>query len=824
MKFRDSAERTSLNLMAHALRTWNEATGALDRLDVDPLPHQITLVHRILSSGNTNWLVADDVGLGKTIEVGLLLGALERRQNLRRILVVVPSGLTRQWKDEMLTKFNRKFRIYGRDFEIEQSDEWGLYEKVIVSLDLAKPRNAEDDGIDFSTRFGTVLGAGKWDIVIFDEAHRLSRDIAGRTTLRYKLARALREQSDSVILLTGTPHQGDVGRFKNLLKLVRPELAESIDEIEDDPSVVADIVLRNRKIDVVDAEGKFIFRGLLVRRAEIPNSPETLELERRLGLYLRRGYRAGDSIGGRSGRAIGFVMTIYRKLASSSVWALFVAMTKRKQRLLGELPTGPSEVDLEAEAQYEIGEDNDNLAEVSAGEPTGLFFDEELHSLNAVLDQARASIAADRKILELEKIAADLVVSQNKKLLIFTEYRATQSYIKRRIEQEVGRTAVLIHGGMTVDEKQEAIDAFDSDTQILISTEAGGEGLNLQRNCHVLVNYDLPWNPARLQQRIGRLYRYGQQEKVVVINLTSKDTIDNEVLATVLERLEAVVRQMGQVSTEYDERHHSEVLGDLLDRLDINDLLEEARTGGVERTTQRVDDAIQRARESKRLQDDILANMSTLDGNSWQRLGAFTTKDLATFIKRSAALCGVDVGLLDDPERFDLRLPEALRGRFPEFANRSFIEARTNRSTAAGRTLLDFSSTFVRHLVDTVTRAEFGGGFGVIETDVADQLIGAMLVHFQNEQGEPRGVDLIAATRDQLGHIAVDNSGLRPLFERAQRTSATVSADPKGRKDRIDAIFDRIESEVAAVSEISRHAGGLFAIGIADVSSTPSVK
>lgn len=814
MRFRDSGERTSLNLMAHALRTWNEATGALDRLDVDPLPHQITLVHRILSSGNTNWLVADDVGLGKTIEMGLLLGALERRQRLRRILIVVPSGLTRQWKDEMLVKFSRQFRIYGRDFEVEHPEEWGLYEKVIVSLDLAKPKTAEDDGSDFSTRFGAILSAGSWDIVIFDEAHRLSRDIAGRTTLRYKLAKALRERSDSMVLLTGTPHQGDVGRFQNLLKLARPDLSAAIDDIDDDPHVVADIVLRNRKIDVVDAEGNFIFRGILVRRAEIPNSPESVELERKLSIYLRRGYRAGDAIGGRSGRAIGFVMTIYRKLASSSVWALFVAMTKRKQRLLGELPSGPSVLDLDAETQSEVGEDDDNLTEVSFGEGTDVFFDDELADLDAVLAQARSSLAADRKILELQKVVADLVLHQKKKLLIFTEYRATQEYIRSRIETELNCAAILIHGGMSVDEKQNAISSFDNETPILISTEAGGEGLNLQRNCHVMVNYDLPWNPARLQQRIGRLYRYGQPEKVVVINLASKDTIDNDVLATVLERLDSVVRQMGTVSTEYDDRHHSEVLGDLLDRLDINDLLEEARSGGVERTTQRIDDAIRRAQESRRLQEDLMSSISTVGDQSWRSLGAFSTADLAIFITRAAAVCAVEVELLDDTERFNLRLPESLRGRFPEFANRTLIEARTNRAARAGRVLLDFSSSFVRYLVDIVTRSEFGGGFGVVKNADSDLLIAAMLIHFQNEQGESRGVDLIAASRSTSGSIVVDNSSLRSLFEGVQITGTLSVIDPKERSDRITAIFDRIEAQAAGVSEISRHAGGLFPIGI----------
>lgn len=816
-RYSDSGERTSLNLMAHALRTWNEATGALDRLDVDPLPHQITLVHRILSSGNTNWLIADDVGLGKTIEVGLLLAALERRQNLRRILVVVPSGLTRQWKDEMQTKFDRRFRIYGRDFEIHDTAEWGLYEQVIVSLDLAKPKSSDDIGDDLSTRFGKIVNSGKWDAIIFDEAHRLSRDDAGRTTQRFRLAKSLRERCDSLILLTGTPHQGDVGKFQNLLKLVRPDLGEYIDDIDSDPGVVSEIVLRNRKIDAVDAEGNFIFHGILVKLVETQSTRSSEELHRRLAEYLRRGYRASDNIGGNSGRAIGFVMTIYRKLASSSVWALFVALTKRKQRLLAEAPVGPSGFDLSAESQSEVGEDEDDLTEAETGAEA--FFASELEDIEGVLQQAKACIPEDRKFLELGGIIEDLVVSQGKKLLVFSEYRATQTYIERRIKKKYGIDSCLIHGGMSVDEKQESIGEFEADVDILISTEAGGEGLNLQRNCSVVVNYDLPWNPARLQQRIGRLYRYGQKDKVIVINLTSRDTIDNLILSTVMQRLEYVVRQMSPVSSEYDDRHSSEVLGELLERLDINELLDEARTGGVERTIERVDGAIERARQSKKLQDELLTNISTLDGDSWRRLGAFTTRDLANFIKRSAVVCGIEVSSFEDPERFDIRLPERLRGRFPEFGNRTLVEVRTYRGEGpkvVTRILLDFSSPFVRYLVDFVTRPEFGGGFGVVPVHEEPSVLAAMLVHFQNDQGEPRGIDLLVGTRDKAGAIKIDNSLVRPLFLAHQETVAVSAMDPTPRRNVVESIFDRIEIEVSGSTDQQRLPNGLFPIGIVE--------
>jgi SNF2 family DNA or RNA helicase len=160
MQHKDAGERWALRVMAHALRSWNETTGALDRLDVDPLPHQIQLVHKILASGQTNWIIADDVGLGKTIEVGLLIAALDQQNRARRVLIICPPGLTRQWQDEMRLKFDRTYEVYGTDFRIDDVWKWKLHDHVIASLDLTKPRGADDDGIDGTTHFGKLLASG----------------------------------------------------------------------------------------------------------------------------------------------------------------------------------------------------------------------------------------------------------------------------------------------------------------------------------------------------------------------------------------------------------------------------------------------------------------------------------------------------------------------------------------------------------------------------------------------------------------------------------------------------------------------------------------
>ena len=814
------AERVALNAMAHALRLWNEATGALDRLDVDPLPHQISLVHKIMTSGTTNWLIADDVGLGKTIEIGLLLAALERRRSVRRVLIVVPAGLTRQWQDEMEAKFDKRFLIYGRDFDIQSPKDWPRYERVIVSLDLAKPQTIEDTGIDPGTRYGMLLGAGTWDAIVFDEAHRLSRGERGQTTLRYRLAAALRAKTDALLLLTGTPHQGDTARFQNLLTLVRPDSAAAIQMLEFNPEIVREMIIRNRKIDAVDADGKFIFRGAIVRRVLVPLTDGPRDLERLLRDYFRRGYAASERIGGSKGRAVGFVMTIYRKLASSSVFALAVALMKRRGRLIearvdDEVREAASFA--EAEDPTELGEADDLLSDITIAGTTTPFFADEVAWLDQLIAKARACFSDDPKRAELIRTVADLVVTKRQKLLIFTEYRSTQEYLRLALEK-LGSKTVLINGGQGLDEKRRAIENFEGEADVLISTEAGGEGLNLHRRCHVMINYDLPWNPSRLTQRIGRLYRYGQKQQVIVLNFHAHDTIDNEILDGVMERLDRVVSGMAAVNAEFSEGYYIEVLGELLERLDIGELLAEAQEGRVERSNERIEAAIAAAQQAKSMQDEVLQGAERHDPEGWKDLGALSTAHLASFIRRAAPFLEVDVEPGRDVESFTLRLPAALRGIFPEFGGRTVIEASTRRGSTARRAqaeMMDFASSFVRHLVSAVTAPEFHGAYGVLDSpEQSGRLTGVFLSRFQNDQGRPTGQDLIVAVKQADGRMAVDNSSLLELFLERQLSAAKPVSHASARTIAIDALADRAEIEMAERCTRFQHPNGLVCVAV----------
>lgn len=626
-----AAERFRLRTLAHALATWNENTGALSRFDIDPLPHQIHLVHHILASGNLNWLIADDVGLGKTIETGLLIAALKQRKLASRVLIVVPAGLTRQWQEDLKYKFGMEdFAIYGRDFEINDIGHWKLYDLVIGSLDRFKDE----------AHLAKLLQAPPWDLIVFDEAHRLSRRQYGLKfdySERFRLSQALRTRSDNFVFLTATPHQGMQDKFVALLELLRPQWKDAFEQLEEDPSVLRRMVFRNRKADVTDAQGNFIFRGQTSRVISVEISAEARAFDVDLSAYFTRGYAAAGRTHGLQGRAIGFVMSVYRKLAASSVAAIRGALERRIVKLQSRADAGEWSPDTGPEDERYEGEWEEQ-ASGSARE----FFAGEIETLKALHARATALMGGDRKLAAfLDAIVAPVIADEEERLLIFSEYRGTQEYLRAALAARYGdSTVALIHGSMTVDERRAAIREFEEGGRFLISTEAGGEGINLQRRCHLLVNFDLPWNPMRLAQRIGRLYRYGQQKHVVAFNVQGAQTADEHIVGVMYQRLDKVAKDMATVGEEYSENLHAEILGQLADLLDVEQILEEARSAGIDRTKVRVDEALRRAQESAGLQRELFRNAASYDPSSLRESIELGPEHLEAFVLGMIRLLG----------------------------------------------------------------------------------------------------------------------------------------------------------------------------------------
>lgn len=813
----DHAERFRLKLLANALESWNNLTGALDRLDIDPLPHQIQLVHRILSSGNYNWLIADDVGLGKTIEVGLLLAALKRKGQARRVLVVSPAGLTRQWQDELQFKFGQEYRIYGLDFTVNDPRHWKLYDHVIASIDLLK----RDEQLQ------TVKQAGRWDVVIFDEGHKLTRYADGERAQRYRLAEILRPMSDAFLLLSGTPHQGYVDRFTALLELVRPDLRAQLHTLEANPEIVAELILRNRKSEVTDAEGRFIFKGLKVHRVPIQPSQQSRAFQDLLRDYLRRGYRAGEGAGF-AGRAIGFVMTTYRKLASSSVAAIERALRLRRDRLTGRLAAERDAVgqeELSLNDLSEGGDEQDLLAERIGSAPVGEFFTAERDLLDELLQAVETVRANDEKLKIFVEQVVEPLIREGKKLLVFTEYRATQQYLQKILAERFpgAGDVLLINGSMKLSDKLDVIKGFnEGPNQFLVSTEAGGEGLNLQRSCHVMVNYDLPWNPARLVQRIGRLYRYGQELPVVVFNLHAQDSFDNAAIDLMMQRVDQIVRNMAPVGTEFNDRLYAEILGEMLETLDFASVLQAATSMEIERTDEQISEAVSRAQQAKRLQDEIFAHIPGFDATGLAGTLGFTMQHVSIFVRQMLPIIGA---ALEEETHggavWQVRLPEELRGEFPEFAQRTVVRITTDRRMAqrlGDVALLDFESSFFQHLIMFAKSHKFDGIYAAVKAPAGRSgALGAFKLRWQNDQGDPLSEEFVSILSGDDGGIEVNPAILAEMLV-AVASPADVPTVDAQRQVRYGALLAAAEARLGADSTRFKHPNGIIPIAAADLS------
>ena len=752
----DHAERFRLRMLSKALRIWNANTGAFGRLDIDPLPHQLDVARKVVTSPQARWLIADDVGLGKTIEVGLILHALSQRNRCRRVLIVCPSSLTKQWKDEMRAKFGRAFEIYQRDFRPEYADEMRLRENVIISLDLAK----RDEHL------ARLIEAGFWDVIVFDEAHRLGRSETGEQTERYALAHKLRDRTHSLLLLTATPHQGKTRRFAALLELVRPDLLPEIRTLEMNPEVVGEIIIRNRKTRVTDAEGSLIFRGHDTLRHMVIPSPEMRDADQALRKYLSEGYRASaDAKDKMIGRAIGFVMTTYRKLASSSVAAIERALERRLERLrkidAASAMTIPSEEQLEGD---------DNLAETGPIGEVGAFFADEASEVQAVLKLIRVARLSDAK---LQTFLSDVVVpllAQDQNLLVFSEYRATQAYLAEAIIKACpGVQVTTIHGSMPLDEKINNVRAFNSrEAKVMVSTEAGGEGLNLQEACHIMVNYDLPWNPARLVQRIGRLYRYGQRRRVQVINLQSNDGFDNSAISLLLDRVNTIAQDMASVAGEMKDALAAEVLGELMSNIDMASILERATSMAMDQTEEEISEAIRHAQIARAAEDDILQFASA---HQTRVSGGFNFRHMVSFVKGMAPIAGYEVRTeLHNGKTLEIALAEDDIGRWPEFGRRSVVRLTADHTRAIADPSLvpmDFEAGFVRDLADLASdRLIFDGLYAEAQTkaETAGDVVAVHLVRWQGLSGELLEEELIALSGQPQGALELPHEDFAELL------------------------------------------------------------
>ncbi|MHB1632661.1 MAG: DEAD/DEAH box helicase [Acidithiobacillus sp.] len=593
--------------------------------NVIPLPHQIHALSRAISGDRVRYLLADEVGLGKTIEAGLVMRELKLRGLVCRTLVVSPKGIATQWVAEMQTHFNEQFQlVLGDDIgtlqrlvpNLDKSADqrisaWSMFDQVIVSLDSVKPMDkrrgwtAERVAEYNRSRFEDLITAG-WDLVVVDEAHRLG----GSTdqVARYKLGRGLAEAAPYVLLLSATPHQGKTDAFHRLMSLLDDDAFPDMESVTRDR--VAPYVIRTEKRKAIDADGKPLFKPRRTQMAPVAwESRHHLQqlLYEAVTDYVREGYNQALR---EKKRHIGFLMILMQRLVVSSTLAIRTTLERR----LAALKDGEQQASLRL-AELENGAEgsespDDEIAElydmdgqdlldellkthVSALQSEGSHV-ETLLDAAVRCEQAGPDAKAEALIEWIYKLQAE-ENEPDLKVLIFTEFVPTQQMLKEFLEAR-GISVVTLNGSMDMEERKQAQDAFRKSHRILVSTDAGGEGLNLQF-AHVIINYDIPWNPMRLEQRIGRVDRIGQPKTVQAINFVFEDSVEFRVREVLEQKLSVIFEEFGIDKT-----------GDVLDSAQAGELFEDVFASAilnpdgietsVDDTVARIRDEIQQVRES----------------------------------------------------------------------------------------------------------------------------------------------------------------------------------------------------------------------------------
>ncbi len=567
----------TLKAQAAAIRSLNDSWGVFSRSLIDLLPHQLWVCHRALQKWPIRLLIADDVGLGKTVEAGLILSPLISRKKVGRLLILAPASLVEQWQYRLRTLFDIRTTIYRREVDRPRADYWSTHPQVVASLQTLR--------LDRAGRHERLLEAPPWDMLIVDEAHHLNADEQTGKTLGYEFVERLVEEKlvESCLFFTGTPHRGKLFGFWSLMKLLQPDVFGP-DRLEREQLPrLRQFLIRNFKNRVTDMAGNRLFQP-------VNNDPQTYEYsdaERKFYDLLTRFILAGNAYA--SGlqesrqRQVSLVLIAMQKIASSSVAAIRAALARRVRKLkkeVGELvsreldlPAG-DELDLpagdeedpevvEAFNRWANQEANQKRSRRAKDELSLRLLEDELPHLEKLLDAA-SLVEEESKIKRIGEIIDRRY--RDRSILLFTEYKATQALMVSTLMARFGEDRVgFINGDdrlegvrrpsgdeAVLSERREATaEAFNRGRiQFLVSTEAGGEGIDLHERCHTLIHVDLPWNPMRLHQRVGRLHRYGQKNRVDVVTIRNPSTVESRIwdkLETKLARItEALAYAMGE--------------------------------------------------------------------------------------------------------------------------------------------------------------------------------------------------------------------------------------------------------------------------------------
>ncbi|MBA3936144.1 MAG: DEAD/DEAH box helicase family protein [Planctomycetes bacterium] len=632
---------------------------------VDLLPHQVVLVHRVALAHPRRFLIADEVGLGKTVETALILRELASRGELERALMVVPAGLVENWRRELNDVFNLDFEVFGSEGDVtdRKSNAFARHPRLIASIDTLKR----------PARIKRLLDAPAWDLVVFDEAQHLSAFKSGkkvRRTENYKLGEALRGHCRDLLLLSATPHQGDHFRFWQLIRLLEPTLFQDEQDLVANRHRLNAVVVRRSKADACDADGGTLFVRRMVTTTVFRLSPNERSFYDRLTAYMQDGYNLAKQLGG-SGTGLGLVMTIFQKIASSSFAAVRATLRRRllmltvaeaihceerlevegRDRALGEaramlrdlhgLGDGTmarAAVDrLLAEAKLKILKkrseedlyfDGGDVIDSSTGEETAATLvenalPEERQRIRALLDSFPSGDETKGRTL-VEALGSLLAQNPQEKAVVFTTYLGSVDALREQITRTLPQVQIEVLKGGDHAAKTGAQNRFKAalGPAVLICTAAGREGINLQF-CRVLFNHDLPWNPMDVEQRIGRIHRYGQKSTAQVFNLVAGDTIEGQVYQLLEEKLDNIASALGKV----DERGHvaedfrAQILGQLAEQVNIIDLYRRSLADPkLVRTKEELAVALENATKSRQVVSELFQDLERFNLDDYRSL------------------------------------------------------------------------------------------------------------------------------------------------------------------------------------------------------------
>ena len=569
---------------------------AVSMSGVQALPHQLQAVYeRMLPQARLRFLLADDPGAGKTIMAGLLLKELKLRGVINYILILTPAPLTIQWQDELYSKFDETFEIVNSEMVGNQlaGNVWDRYRQCITSLDFAK-----------QDRVVQSLEQIPWDLVIIDEAHKCSARTQGEKvakTKRYQLAERLSASAERILLLTATPHNGDPNQFAHFLRLLDADQFPDprYDGLQLDRSIMEDSraggrdqwFLRRIKEELRDRDGNPLFTKRHARTVPFELTWAEKRLYDHVTQYINRflPYQQG----GTRRSSVALARTVLQRRLASSLNAIHRSLERRATKfkdILQELERVPASEHEKILQKYRLLASSGYEDEEREGDDLDEWQDEAMESFPVVLrvEQLRDEVRAleslvreaatvmasgeESKLKALRRCMEDTqfheLTDGRGKLLIFTEHRDTLEYLRRHLQQW-GYSTCEIHGGMNAVMRREAAQRFHESAQVCLATEAAGEGINLQF-CHLMINYDIPWNPNRLEQRMGRIHRIGQRSDVYIFNFVATNTVEGEILERLFTKLDEIRVQLGD--------RVFDVIGQLLalNELRLEEMLREA--------------------------------------------------------------------------------------------------------------------------------------------------------------------------------------------------------------------------------------------------------